>query len=98
VNWEDVEPVEEVLAKRPFRDPPFEIPVRRRDDPRVHANGFRAAKPLDLPLFQHAQQLDLHLSRQVADLVEKNGGVIRELEASDLPRQRPGECPPLAAE
>ena len=59
---------------------------------------LRAAEPLDLPLFQHAQQLDLHVERQVADLVEEDRRVIRQLEASDLSRERAGEGALLAAE
>ena len=50
----------------------FEVAVGRRDDPDVDVHGFRASEPLDLPLLEHAQQLDLDVERQVADLVEKN--------------------------
>ena len=70
----------------------------RGDDPRVDADRPRAAEALDLALLEHAQQLDLDLDRQVADLVEEQRRVIGELEAPDLPRQRAGEGPLLAAE
>ena len=52
---------------------------------------LRAAQPLDLPLFEDAKQLDLHVERQVADLVEEDRRLVGQLEASDLPRQRAGE-------
>ena len=84
LDGEDVEPIEQVLAKCFLGDPLLEIPVRGRDDPHVHANGFRAAKPFDLPLLQHAQQLDLDVCRQVADLVEEDCRVIGQFETSDL--------------
>ena len=61
------------------------------DDPGVDRDGARASQPLDLALFQHAQELDLHFGRQVADLVEKDRRVVRQLESADLARQRPGE-------
>ena len=60
--------------------------------------GLRAAEPLDLPLLEHAQQLHLHLVRQVANLVEEDGRTIGQLEAADLPRERSGERPLFAAE
>ena len=68
------------------------------DDADVDAIGRRAAQPLDLPFLEHAQQLDLHVQRQVADLVEEDRRVVGELEAADLPRQRAGEGAFLAAE
>ena len=52
----------------------------------------------NLPLLEHAQQLDLHVERQVADLVEEDRRVVGELEPADLPRQRAGERALLAAE
>ena len=60
--------------------------------------GARAAEPLDLPLLEHAQQLDLDVRRQLADLVEKDRRAIGQLEAADLPRERAGEGAFLAAE
>ena len=72
--------------------------MRRGDDSGVHADGLGITEPLDLPFFEHPQQLHLGIGRQVADLVEKNGGAIRELEAPDLPIRRAGERPFLPAE
>ena len=39
-------------------------------------------------LFEHAQQLDLQVGRQVADLVEEQGRTVGQLEPSDLSRER----------
>jgi len=72
--------------------------VRRGDDSGVHADGLRITEPLDLPFFEHPQQFDLRIGRQIADLVEKDGGSIRELEAPDLPIRRARERPFLPAE
>ena len=60
--------------------------------------GLRAAQALDDALLQHAQQLDLHLQRQFADLVEEQRRLIGGFEAADLPRQRAGVGAALAAE
>ena len=46
---------------------------------------------LDLVLLQDAQQLRLQLERHVADLVEEQRALVRELEPSDLLRQRARE-------
>jgi hypothetical protein len=89
-NRENVEPVEQILAKCALDDPSFKIPVCRRDDPDVHGNPHRAPKPLDSTLFQHAEQLDLDVGRQVADLVEEDRRAIRQLETSvKAPFSRP---------
>ncbi len=72
--------------------------MRRRDDPDVDAHGPRASEPLNLAFLEHAQQLDLHVEGQVADLVEKDRRVIRQFEAADLPGQRTGEGALLPAE
>ena len=55
-------------------------------------------EPLELARLQHAQQLRLHIERQLADLVEEEGRAVRDLEAADLARQGPGEGALLAAE
>ena len=60
--------------------------------------AFGLPEPFDLPLLDHAQQLDLDVEGQVADLVEKDRRVVRQFEAADLSRQRAGEGPLLAAE
>ena len=50
------------------------------------------------PASQHAEQLRLQVQRQIADLVEEQRRAVRNLESSDLPRQRPGEGALLPAE
>ena len=45
---------------------------------------LRAAQALELLLLQHAEQLGLQLRRDVADLVEEQRPLVRQLEAADL--------------
>ena len=78
----DVEPVVEVLAELAVGDQLLEVAVRRRDHAHVDANGLAAADALELALLQHAQQLDLHVQRHVADLVEEQRAAVGELEAA----------------
>jgi hypothetical protein len=52
---------------------------------------------LELAFLQHAQQLDLGLERQLADLVQEQRPAVRQLETplvlSDRARERALSCP-----
>ncbi len=54
-----VQSVVEILTKPSVRDELPKIVVRRRDDADVCAKGLGASHPLELPLLQHAEKLDL---------------------------------------
>ncbi len=97
-NREDVQAVKEILAERAVDDPLFELAMRRGDDAHVDLDALRAAEPLDLPFFENAQQLHLHIRGQVADFVEEDRRMVGELEAPDLTRERARERALLAAE
>ena len=58
--------------------------MRGRHQAHVHLDRLRAAEALELLLLQHAQQLGLQLRRDVADLVEEQRPLVRQLEAADL--------------
>ena len=94
----DVEAVVEILAELAGGDLLLEIPVRRRDHAHVDLDRLGAADALELALLQHAQQLDLHVGRQVADLVEEQRAAVGQLEAAEPPRDRAGERALLVAE
>src|SRR5260221_4100763 len=81
----DIEPVVQVLPERQVGDGPLEITVGGGNHARVDGNRTRAAEALDLTLLQHAQQLDLHVAGQLADLVEEDGRAIGDFESTDLP-------------
>ena len=51
-----------------------------------------AADGLELLFLQDAEQLDLHVERQFADLVEEQRAAIGQLEAADAALERAGEC------
>src|SRR5205823_5083760 len=67
-----------------------------RHQPHVHPDRLRAAEALELLLLQHAQQLGLQFSRDVADLVEEQRPLVGQLEAADLLADGPGERPPFS--
>ena len=81
---EHVQPVVQVRrGSGPARRSRLQIAVRRRDHAHVDLERPRAADALELLLLQHAQQLRLHLERQLADLVEEQRAAVGELEAAD---------------
>ena len=50
-----------------------------------------ATHPLDLALFEHAQELGLHGRGHVADLIEKQRAALGLLEFAEVARCRSGE-------
>ena len=80
VQLDDLEPVVEVLAEGAARDAVGEVAVGGRDDAHVDPPVLVLADAPDLPLLQHAQQLDLHARRDLADLVEEQRAAVRRLE------------------
>ena len=98
LEGDDVEAVVQVLTKGPGLDGLLQVPVRRRDDAHVNADGARAADALELALLQDAQQLRLHGRRHLADLVEEERAAVGHFELALLLRERAGEGAALVAE
>ncbi len=80
MNGEDVDAIEEVLAKAPGLGLGREIAVRRGDDADVDLDVARLAEPPDRLLLEHAQELHLQPERQLADLVEEERAAVGFLE------------------
>jgi hypothetical protein len=57
-----------------------------------------ASDPLILPLLEEAEQPDLEVDRQLADLVEEEGAARGAFDATGLLLQRAGERAPFVAE
>ena len=72
-----VEPVEQVVAERAGRDRLLEVDPRGRDHPHVDAHLLAAADAEERALLQDAEQVDLELRRDVADLVEEERSAAR---------------------
>ncbi len=91
MDREDVQPVIEIFAELPLGDHRLEVAVGRRHDAHVDLEGLVAADALELALLQGAEELDLDFHRQIADLVEKEGPAIGQLEAAGPAGDRAGE-------
>jgi len=98
VNGKHVHPIIEVAAARPRGHYLRQIPVGRRHQAHVHADGPRAAHALEGLLLQHPQQLGLQCQRQVPDLVEEEHPLVRQLKAPGFARQGAREGAALMAE
>ena len=94
----DREPIVEILAKLSVADELPEVLVGRRQDAHVDLDEHVAADRLDLALLDHAQQLVLHLGRDVADLVEEERAARRLAEQAAPRPLRAGEGALLVAE
>src|SRR5262249_59988272 len=91
MNAQHVEPVEQVGAKSTLVDELAERLIGGRDDANVNLDGRGAADPHELPLLEHAKQLDLRRERDLSDLVEEQCAAIRQLEPAEAPLSGPGE-------
>ena len=80
VQREHRKPVIEVGAETAAADFLAHVAVGRGDDARVRDAALGFAHALEFAVFEHAQQLCLQLERQLADLVEKERGVLGVLE------------------
>src|SRR4029079_11896826 len=98
VQRKDAQPVVQILAKGAVGQQLLEVAMRRGDDADVDGDRPRASQALDLALLEDTQQLDLHVRRQVANFVEEDRGLIRQLESPDLSREGAGVGALLASE
>ena len=92
VQGQHIEAVIQVLAKAPGGNLSLQVAVGGGNHAHVHGHGFGAAHRVHHALLQHAQQLDLQLQRQVANLVQKNRAVLRQLKAPDPVGHGAGKC------
>ena len=88
VQREHVEPIEEVRAEGAVGDGGLEIAIRCGNHANVHADGPAATDALEFALLQHAQQHDLGLGGEFADLVEEDRAAVGQLEATLASLQR----------
>ncbi len=83
-NRERVDPIVEILAKPALPNELLEWPVGGRDQAEVDFDRPVAPQPLEPPVLEDAEQLGLGDDREIADLIEKQGAVVGQLEAPRL--------------
>ncbi len=95
---EDVEAVVEILAELAVLDQLDHVAVGGRDQAEVDLDRLLGADRIDLAFLQRAQQLDLGVERQLADLVEEQRAAVGLLELADALVDGAGERALLVAE
>jgi hypothetical protein len=98
VHVENLQPIEEVGAEPPGGHLGRQIAVRRGNQADIRLERRCSAKPLEFPLLQHTEQLDLHRSGEFANLVKEQRSVRRQFEASGLLSVRPRKGTAFVAE
>ncbi len=91
MQFDDREPVEQVGTELAIGHHLAQVAIGRGHQPKVDANRCRGTQPRDRVVFEHAQQLDLLVLGQVADLVEKQRAARRLLEITAMRMHRAGE-------
>ena len=76
LNGKDVQAVKQILAKFPFADLSLQLAVGGGDQADVHLYRLGGADRVNLALLQGAQQLDLHVLAQLANLVEEKRAAV----------------------
>ncbi len=98
MDLHDAQAEVEVVAKTALTHQGGQIPMRRSDEPDVHAPRSGRSDAPYLPVLEHAQQARLGVRWQLADLVQKQGASVGGLHQSLLRPHRPGERALLVAE
>jgi len=82
MHLHNVQPVKQIFAKFAFAHELREIAIGRTNDTHIHVHSVVAAQPLEASLLQNAKQLGLKAQSQIANLVQKQRGVIRGFDAT----------------
>ncbi len=78
------DPVVKILAERAGRDHGREVAVGGGDKAKVHLARAGSPEPHDPFFFQHPEQLDLCVRRQIAYFVQKQRAPVRQFDLADL--------------
>ena len=98
LDREDVEAIEQILTEGAGANLLGRVPVGGRDDSDINLDRAFGADGVDLALLQGAQQFDLHVQRQFADLVEEQGAAVGFLELAEVFVVGTGKGPLFMAE
>src|SRR4029077_11514978 len=97
LDWDHVDPVVEVLPEPAVLDRLFEVDVGRGYQPELGLDRLAPSDAFDLALLDGAQQLGLQVQAEVADFVQEERAVRRQLELAELLAVGAGERAALVA-
>src|SRR5690349_3587563 len=91
LDWKDVQAVKKVLAKATGGDGLLQIAVGGANDANIGVPRAIIADALIFFLLQKAQQLALHVQRELADFVQEQCALFRSLDPAGTVFDGPGE-------
>src|SRR5262245_28546839 len=94
----DVEPIVKIFPKPAFLDELDHVAIGSRDQAEIDLYRFFRADRIDLACLQGAQQLDLRIQGQLANLVDEQGAAVGLLKRADPLVDRARKGTPLVAE
>ena len=97
VNGNNIEPIIQILPEGPLLKSSTQVFVGCSNQADIYFKGFRSPQALKFTLLEHAQQLDLRGSGNVADFVEKYSSFIGQFKFSRLAGDGPSESPSFKA-
>src|SRR5205085_1242804 len=92
-DFENVQPVIEVLTEQALCYTLLEIYIGCGDYPDIQPNPFIASQPFDFMLLQDPQQFRLYGERHLADFIQENGPVVRRFKFSGAGLDSSCKCP-----
>src|SRR5207245_4378371 len=98
IDRDYAQPIVEVFPESSGLHFLLEVPLGGADEAHIHLDRLVAADPLELPLLQYTQELDLHHRRDLPDLVQEDGALVRQLEPPLALPQRARKGPTLMPE
>ena len=77
LDWENAEPVEQILSESTRFRFTAQIPIRCRHEPHVDSSSPFFSNPFQFSFLKHSQQLGLEFERNLSDLVQKQRSPVR---------------------
>src|SRR2546426_874947 len=93
MQFDHVEAVVKVLSEFAPDHRVLHVPIRGGDHARVDIDQPVAPHPREEKILEHMEELGLEGERQLGDLVQVDGSVVRTLELPKLPPVRAGDAP-----
>jgi hypothetical protein len=94
IDWENIQPVEEVGAKGSGSNRSRQIAVGSGDNSNISRNGAAASHSFKLAVLDDAKQRNLRFRRKFADFIEKNRAGVRQFKPALPALEGSGECSP----
>src|SRR5579883_2111757 len=91
LDLDDVEAEKEILAEGAGANGGFQIAVGGSDRPHIDPHAISRAHRPDFALLKRAQQLGLHIHREIANFVEENSSAVTGFQQAGVSVLRPRE-------